>query len=70
MIICTGIINCMDTPKRPRGRPPVENPETERFEFRLSLDRLERYQKAADVAGKALAAWVKATLDRASRRRQ
>lgn len=54
--------------KRPRGRPPVENPETARYELRLSPERLERYTAAAERAGKKLAAWIKGVLDRASKR--
>ena len=54
--------------KRPRGRPPIDNGETERYELRLSKERLERYTGAADRAGKKLAAWMKAVMDRASRR--
>lgn len=54
--------------KRPRGRPPVENPETERYELRLSKERLARYAAKAEAAGKTLAAWIKGVLDRASRR--
>lgn len=58
----------MPEAKRPRGRPPIENPETERYELRLAPDRLERYGAAAKRAGKTLAAWMKGVLDRASRR--
>lgn len=58
----------MPDAKRPRGRPPIDNGETERYELRLSKDRLTRYGAAADRAGKKLAAWMKAVLDRASRR--
>jgi predicted HicB family RNase H-like nuclease len=54
--------------KRPRGRPPVANPEDERYELRLSKDRRERWEAAAGRAGKALAAWIKAVCDRASKR--
>ena len=69
MIICTGIIGPMkEPPKRPRGRPPIDNGETERYELRLSKERLERYKAASERAGKALAAWIKGVLDRASKR--
>ena len=54
--------------KRPRGRPPLDNGETERYELRLSKDRLARYTAAAEKAGKTLAGWIKGVLDRASRR--
>ncbi len=56
-----------EPPKRP-GRPPIENGETERYELRLSKDRLERYGAAAGRAGKTLAGWIKGVLDRASKR--
>ena len=58
----------MPEAKRPRGRPPVDNGETERYELRLSKDRLARYTAKAEAVGKTLAAWIKAALDRASRR--
>lgn len=54
--------------KRPRGRPPVDNGETERYELRLSKERLARYAAKAEATGKNLAAWIKGVLDRASRR--
>jgi hypothetical protein len=54
--------------KRPRGRPPIDDPEDERYELRLSRDRRARYEAAAAKAGKALAAWIKAVLDRSSKR--
>lgn len=58
----------MDQPKRPRGRPPVDDPESERYELRLSQTRRDRYEKAAAKAGKALGTWIKGILDRASKR--
>ena len=57
-----------DAQKRPRGRPPVEEPEDQRYELRLSTARRTRWEGAAGRAGKALAAWIKAVCDRASRR--
>ena len=54
--------------KHRRGRPPVEHGEVERYELRLSTERLERYTAAAERAGKKLSAWIKGVLDRASRR--
>ncbi len=57
----------MPETKRPRGRPPVGDPENQRYEFRVSKSRLERYERAAKKAGLALAAWIKRALDRASR---
>lgn len=58
----------MTEAKRPRGRPRIDNGEEERYELRLSAERRERYESAAERAGKKLAAWIKAVLDRASRR--
>ena len=55
-------------PKRPRGRPPVENPEDERYELRLSKGRRTLWEGAAGRAGKVLAAWIKAVCDRAAKR--
>jgi predicted HicB family RNase H-like nuclease len=46
----------------------VDNPESERYELRLSPERLKRYSEAAGRAGKVLAAWIKGVLDRASKR--
>jgi len=57
----------MDT-KRPRGRPPVEGGAETHIQFRVEPDRKERYERAAKRAGKALSAWIKSVLDRASRR--
>lgn len=58
----------MDQPKRPPGRPPVDNGETDHLHMRVSKDRKDRWEAAAGRAGKTLSAWVKAVLDRASRR--
>lgn len=68
MIICTGIIPAMDKSKRPRGRPPLDDGETERLEIRLSPARKARYEAAATRVGLKVAAWIKRVLDRASRR--
>ena len=58
----------MEPVKRPRGRPPIEEPETDRVELRVSPERKARYRAAAERAGKGLATWAKAVLDRASKR--
>jgi uncharacterized protein (DUF4415 family) len=55
-------------PKKPRGRPPVENGERRWLTIRISDERLAKYQKASDKAGETLSAWVKRILDRASGR--
>lgn len=46
----------------------MDNPESERYELRLSPDRLRLYTEAAERTGKKLAAWMKGVLDRAARR--
>lgn len=46
----------------------MDNPETDRLEIRVAPDRKARYEAAAARAGKALSAWAKAVLDRASKR--
>lgn len=58
----------MKQPKRPPGRPKSDNPEDERYELRLSKDRLRLYTEAAERAGKVMAAWMKGVLDRAAKR--
>lgn len=61
-------INGMDNPKRTkRGRPPIENPETERLEFRVTPERKAKYEKAATKAKATLSSWAKKVLDRNSR---
>jgi hypothetical protein len=57
----------MDQPKRPRGRPPIDNGETERIHFRVSPERKARYERAAAKLKLALSAWAKKVLDRNSR---
>jgi predicted HicB family RNase H-like nuclease len=52
--------------KRPRGKPKGE-PHTV-FQFRLREAQKARYEEAARRAGKALAAWIKAVCDRATKR--
>lgn len=53
-------------PKRPRGRPPVTDPATERIRIRVTPAEKAKYQQAADRARATLSAWVKALLDRES----
>jgi predicted HicB family RNase H-like nuclease len=57
----------VETPKRP-GRPPLDEGEEERYEIRLSKARKEAYNAAAARRGLKLAAWIRAVLDRASKR--
>lgn len=53
--------------RRRKGRPPIDSPDDQRYEMRLSEDRRKRYERAAAKAGLALAAWIKRVLDRAAR---
>jgi predicted HicB family RNase H-like nuclease len=57
-----------ETEKRPPGRPPLDEGEEERYEIRLSKARKEAYSAAAARRGLKLAAWIRAVLDRASKR--
>jgi len=54
--------------KRPPGRPRIGEGEEERLEIRVSEARKEAYTAAAARRGLKLAAWVRAVLDRASKR--
>jgi hypothetical protein len=54
--------------KRPPGRPPVENGERLYLTIRISEARKALYELAAKGRGLTLSAWVKAVLDRASKR--
>lgn len=58
----------MDTLKRPRGRPPVENGERLYLTIRVSKDRKTLYERAAAKAKESLSAWMKRVLDRAAKR--
>lgn len=55
------------TKRTKRGRPPIENPETERFEIRLTPERKARYERAAAKTKMALGTWAKKVMDRNSR---
>lgn len=68
MIICAYIMFPMEPAKRPRGRPPLDNGESERIALRVSPERKGRYEQAAAKAKLALSAWIKGVLDRASKR--
>lgn len=57
-----------EAPKRPPGRPPIEEGEEERLEIRLSKARKATYSEAATRRGLKLAAWIRAVLDRAAKR--
>jgi uncharacterized protein (DUF1778 family) len=58
----------MNAPTRSRGRPPVENGERLYLTIRISEARKALYELAAKGRGLTLSAWVKAVLDRASKR--
>lgn len=59
------MVHNSDMEKRQRGRPVVENGERRWLTVRVSDERLEKYQRAADKAKVSLSAWVKRILDRA-----
>lgn len=54
--------------KRPRGRPTVENGERLYLTIRVSEARKASYERAATKAKETLSGWIKAVLDRASKR--
>lgn len=56
----------MDKPKRPRGRPPVTDPATERVHIRVTPAEKAQYRRAAAKAKATLTAWLKALADRES----
>lgn len=58
----------MEQAKKRRGRPPIDNGETRWLTLRVSEERLARYERAAAKAKETLSGWVKAVLDRASKR--
>ncbi len=56
----------MDTPKR-RGRPPADDPATEVVKIRVTPSVLASYVAAAGNV--PLAAWIRARLNAAAKRR-
>ena len=66
MFYVYAIMKHMD--KKPRGRPPVENPSSAQIHVRATPDDKARYAKAAGRRGLTLSGWIKAVLDRACRR--
>lgn len=55
--------------KKRMGRPPAENPATDLLgTVRVTPEQKATYREAADAEGLKLAAWIKATLDRAALR--
>lgn len=56
----------MDTPKRPRGRPPSTDPATAQVHIRVTPAEKAKYIRAAERAKVALSAWLKAIADRES----
>lgn len=55
----------MDEPKRPRGRPRLKNPATERVHFRCTPVEKTSYRRKAKRAKKGLSAWLKGLADEA-----
>ena len=55
----------MDTPKRPRGRPPIKDPASVRINVRVTRGEREAYKaKARKAKAPSLSAWLKALADR------
>lgn len=61
------IIKPMNQPAK-RGRPPIEEPEDQRLEIRLTKARRKAYDDAAARKGLPTGTWAKRVLDRASKR--
>lgn len=53
----------MDKPKRPRGRPPIQDPATARVEFRCTPQEKKTYRRKAKPKG--LSEWLKGLADKA-----
>lgn len=54
--------------KRKPGRPTIANPASVTIpRVRVTPDQLESYKAAAEKSGKTFSAWVRGTLDRASK---
>ena len=62
MIICEYIMPVMDQPKKPRGRPPIKNPATERVGFRCTPQEKAAYRRKAKPKG--LSAWLRELADK------
>jgi len=53
--------------KKKRGRPPTDNPATEKLSnVRVTLEQLNKYSAAASKRDEPMAAWVKRNLDKAA----
>jgi len=57
----------MTTNMKKRGRPLKENAAKGRLEIRLTETQKKSYVEAAIRSGQPLAAWVRGTLDKASK---
>jgi hypothetical protein len=56
----------MDQPKRPRGRPPIDNPATARVEVRCTPQEKETYRrKARKAKAPGVSTWLKGLADKA-----
>lgn len=52
------------------GRPPVENPATERLPMvRVTPEKLQSYREKAKQEGKSFSEWVRCALDKALKRK-
>jgi hypothetical protein len=53
----------MDQAKKPRGRPPLKNPATERVGFRCTPQEKAAYRRKAKPKG--VSAWLRELADKA-----
>lgn len=63
-----GYCGCMDTPKRGRGRPPVEDARDNMRTIRMSDAEIKIIEEATEAAGVSLATFVREAALRAARR--
>ena len=55
--------------KKPRGRPPIENPATETIpRVRVTPEQLQSYRDAADSKAESFSEWLRRNLDKAVKR--
>jgi hypothetical protein len=52
----------MDQPKKPRGRPPIKNPATERVGFRCTPQEKKGYK--AKAGKKGVSRWLRELADK------
>ena len=54
--------------KRPRGRPKIDNPASEKLPMiRVTKEQLDNYKNAAEEKQLSFSEWVRKALDKASK---